>query len=229
MEALTGASVAALTIYDMCKGFSHNIVIKETRLLRKQGGKKRFQTTPINGTSKNTLLSTKPQGGKFHRNEMAFLGAPCGDIQRLTSALASELTLDLGYVDADHGDGGQAPDFGTTYTDKISHHQFEFDHQDYTYRFRQLFNDKDGILVNGNHFLAARQIVIINDKKEESLNRKLDRLTQVEAFILDEGMSQPFEFLKSLPEYEKIPILHIHDIAKIAQVVKASFLLVSAD
>ena len=39
MEALTGASVAALTIYDMCKALSHDIVIAETRLLSKRGGK----------------------------------------------------------------------------------------------------------------------------------------------------------------------------------------------
>eukprot|EP00455_Lapot_gusevi_P042730 TRINITY_DN5114_c0_g1_i1.p1 TRINITY_DN5114_c0_g1~~TRINITY_DN5114_c0_g1_i1.p1 ORF type:complete len:188 (-),score=10.80 TRINITY_DN5114_c0_g1_i1:20-583(-) len=39
MEALTGASVAALCVYDMCKGVSHNIVIKETRLIEKTGGK----------------------------------------------------------------------------------------------------------------------------------------------------------------------------------------------
>jgi len=43
MEALTGASVAALTIYDMCKGFSQNIIIKETKLMRKSGGKTDFQ------------------------------------------------------------------------------------------------------------------------------------------------------------------------------------------
>ena len=39
MEALTGASVAALTIYDMCKAFSHEMVIRETRLISKSGGK----------------------------------------------------------------------------------------------------------------------------------------------------------------------------------------------
>lgn len=39
MEALTGASVAALTIYDMCKALSHDIVIAETRLVEKRGGK----------------------------------------------------------------------------------------------------------------------------------------------------------------------------------------------
>jgi cyclic pyranopterin monophosphate synthase len=39
MEALTGASVAALTIYDMCKALSHDIAIVETRLIEKRGGK----------------------------------------------------------------------------------------------------------------------------------------------------------------------------------------------
>lgn len=43
MEALTGASVAALTIYDMCKAFSHDIVIRETRLVEKSGGKRDFR------------------------------------------------------------------------------------------------------------------------------------------------------------------------------------------
>lgn len=42
MEALTGASIAALTIYDMCKAFSHDIVIEQTRLIRKTGGKSDF-------------------------------------------------------------------------------------------------------------------------------------------------------------------------------------------
>ena len=43
MEALTGASIAALTIYDMCKAFSHDIVIRETRLIEKTGGKRDFK------------------------------------------------------------------------------------------------------------------------------------------------------------------------------------------
>jgi cyclic pyranopterin monophosphate synthase len=43
MEALTAASIAALTIYDMCKAMSHNIVIKEIRLLEKTGGKNDYK------------------------------------------------------------------------------------------------------------------------------------------------------------------------------------------
>ena len=43
MEALTGASVAALAIYDMCKGLSHDIVIESTQLIEKTGGKLDFK------------------------------------------------------------------------------------------------------------------------------------------------------------------------------------------
>ena len=39
MEALTGASIAALTVYDMCKALSHDIMIGGVRLLTKEGGK----------------------------------------------------------------------------------------------------------------------------------------------------------------------------------------------
>ena len=38
MEALVGASIAALTVYDMCKALSHNIIIKEIKLMEKTGG-----------------------------------------------------------------------------------------------------------------------------------------------------------------------------------------------
>jgi cyclic pyranopterin phosphate synthase len=42
MEALTGASIAALTIYDMCKALSHDIVIGDIRLLAKDGGRSSY-------------------------------------------------------------------------------------------------------------------------------------------------------------------------------------------
>lgn len=43
MEALTACSVAALTIYDMCKALSHDITIDNIRLLKKSGGKSDFE------------------------------------------------------------------------------------------------------------------------------------------------------------------------------------------
>ena len=43
MEALTGATVAALTVYDMCKALSHDIRITAVRLLEKSGGRRNFR------------------------------------------------------------------------------------------------------------------------------------------------------------------------------------------
>lgn len=51
MEALMGASAAALTLYDMCKALSHDIEISQVRLLRKSGGKRDF----TRGTRKRKL------------------------------------------------------------------------------------------------------------------------------------------------------------------------------
>ncbi|MBL9202405.1 MAG: cyclic pyranopterin monophosphate synthase MoaC [Opitutaceae bacterium] len=43
MEALTGATIAALTFYDMAKAVTHGIMIKDVRLLEKTGGKKDYR------------------------------------------------------------------------------------------------------------------------------------------------------------------------------------------
>jgi cyclic pyranopterin phosphate synthase len=42
MEALTAVSIAALTVYDMCKAVSHDIEIRSIRLIQKSGGKHEF-------------------------------------------------------------------------------------------------------------------------------------------------------------------------------------------
>jgi len=46
MEALTAATVAALTVYDMCKAQSLKIEIRDTYLLEKKGGKRNYERTP---------------------------------------------------------------------------------------------------------------------------------------------------------------------------------------
>ena len=46
MEALTGATVAALTVYDMCKALSHRITIGPAKLLAKRGGKRTVGRAP---------------------------------------------------------------------------------------------------------------------------------------------------------------------------------------
>jgi cyclic pyranopterin phosphate synthase len=43
MEALTGATTAALTVYDMCKALGYGILIREVALIAKTGGKRDFK------------------------------------------------------------------------------------------------------------------------------------------------------------------------------------------
>ncbi|MBR2589479.1 MAG: cyclic pyranopterin monophosphate synthase MoaC [Clostridia bacterium] len=48
MEALTGASVAALTIYDMCKAIDRGMIIESVKLLEKTGGKSDYRAADAN-------------------------------------------------------------------------------------------------------------------------------------------------------------------------------------
>ena len=47
MEALTGVTIAALTVYDMCKSMSHDIVVKNISLLEKTGGKSDYNLSAM--------------------------------------------------------------------------------------------------------------------------------------------------------------------------------------
>ena len=163
----------------------------------------------------------RPSGGLFHRNEIAILGAPCGIIQRLAVQIADHLSgeFTIGYVDADHGtESGHDSPFYTAYTDKIGFHQLNWNDPKPAYRFSKLFHGADALIINGNHFKAASQIVLVNAKKEDSLQRKLDRLNNVQLVILDEGMEAPFAFLD--PFIQNAKVLKMDQTDKIAAEVR---------
>jgi len=176
---------------------------------------------------KHTALK-RPNLGHFGRNEWAIIGAPCGSIQtlarRLTGLLAAQYKV--AYVDADHKSADEAEmplqtllgsGAAMEYTDKITHRRFEWGRGMGPFQYRPLFNEQDLILVNGNHFEAARQIVIIDKRKEQSLQKKLDRLGNVQLFLLAEGAEAIYPFLKDhLPGWEQVPVMQIADTERIA-------------
>ncbi len=185
---------------------------------------------------------TKPDLGNFGRNEWAIMGTNCGNIQKLAKELSKNIfpPYKIAYVDADHSTGipsekagDEAPPlpYFLEYTDKIQAHRFDFQNKITPFQYKTLFNETDIVLVNGNHFEAKRQIVVLDEKKFESLSRKLNRLTHVEAFIvLDEDLTT-FEklsnlipvFLKNhLPDWRKIPVFTIHETEKIADHIIAN-------
>ncbi len=182
---------------------------------------------------KHTKLS-KPNYGFFGRNEWAIIGTPCGNIQQLAYKITQKLAekYQVSYVDADHKSTDDAltattkenaMDFGANlvYTDKINFHRFDTKANFDTYQFRQYFNETDLVLVNGNHFTAKKQIVVIDPKKEESLSRKLDRLTNVGLILMTEAATEIPTFLKEhLPNIEEIPTYPFSRISRIAAFIE---------
>lgn len=182
---------------------------------------------------------TRPKLGEFGRNEWAIIGTPCGQIQTLSYEIINILQdrFKISYVDADHKNeddpnelevDNPALALGATleYTDKISHHRFDFKTDFNSFQYRTLFNEQDLILVNGNHFKAKSQIVVIDPKKEKSLEKKLDRLTNVELILMTGEEQSIYPFLKNhLKDWAHIPVLHFSKTQEIANFIAENVLL----
>lgn len=181
---------------------------------------------------KHTKL-TRPNLGEFGRNEWAIIGTVCSDIKKIAFDIINNLKYDynLAYADADHKaedeldfNRDNAMAFGATmeYTDKITFNRFDEQRTLSKFQMRQYFNEQDGVLINGNHFLGKKQIVVIDTRKEESLKKKLDRLTDVGLFILAKGQTDIYPFLKEyLPNWKDVPMLQMTDLEGIKNFVQS--------
>jgi molybdopterin-guanine dinucleotide biosynthesis protein A len=159
---------------------------------------------------------TRPEIGFFGRNEIAFLGAPCGLIKTLVDKIIEKLpeNLPVTYVDADHGNE-ESTLASNTFQDKISYRRLEKKSIS-TFDQKFLLADQDMILVNGNHFEAKSQIVIIHANKKESLKKRIAQLTNIKAVVLDEGVENIYDWLEIPAE---IPVFKINEIGKIVNLV----------
>lgn len=168
--------------------------------------------------SKHAKLN-KPSIGSFGRNEWAFLGAPCGVIKDLVESISKNIPGSYIYIDETHNHDGALDVFPHL----IKHgEEFEINHS-HTWNKngnRSLLGNIDFLFINGNHFEGAKQIVFLNSKKEESLSRKLDRLSNVKCFIHSDDVAKPYNFLKNhLSHWETIPSFHISEVEHIADFI----------
>ncbi len=134
---------------------------------------------------KHTKL-THPNIGHFGRNEWAIIGTTCADIQVLTQKIVLALPeFKVAYLDASHGATEDHSNLAfLTYTQKSGLHHFSTQGDLTKWQIRPYFNEADLLLINGNHFQGQRQIVVIDTKKEISMSKKLERLTDVGLVLL---------------------------------------------
>ena len=172
---------------------------------------------------KHSLLE-KPKGGYYHSNEGTILGAPCGLIAQLISKLAQLLDKNgstCGYLDMEHQAVEMATAWSGQLTDKINHFQYTSQRKLHRHDYKKLFADLDLLFVNGNHFSGQKQIAVVNEKKKDSLKRKLDKLTDLKVVILDEGISQPFGYLADFIQPDTL-VISISETEKLAELLITS-------
>ncbi len=174
--------------------------------------------------TKHTAL-TKPLGGAYHSNEWGIIGAPCDIITKLSRQISERLQskYKVGYLDAAHQSPEKQDSFYITYTDKIAFQSFHTLTKPKQKQFRKFFNDLDLLIVNSNHFKADKQIVLINEQKKASLQRKLDRLTDVRLILVEQAGDAIHDYLHNVVE-KHIPILPIDQIGAITDIIETDFL-----
>ena len=134
----------------------------------------------------------KPVSGFYHKNEWAIYGTTCAQINELFHKINFGLKdLNIAYVDADHSESGSIfhtqigkKNFTLTQTHEWNKYDDAIQCQFY-----------DGVIVNGNHYPATRQIVVINANKRESLLRRVEQLTQIDAIVKPTG-EEIFDFVQ---------------------------------
>jgi len=161
--------------------------------------------------------------GQWGRSEYAILGTSCDKITAFVSNINKHISpyLRLAYMDASHSSETYTNErliYNTSHDNHLEIHRHEPDNK---YNYRRLLNDSDIQLINGNHFLAEQQIVILGDKKE-SLSKKTNRLTNLKFIITTDDHAQPWEFLQPHIKLET-QIISIHDIDILAQKFVTNF------
>lgn len=172
----------------------------------------------------------KPSYGKFNRKEWAIAGTQCSNIKSLADKIIVALSpqYKCTYVDAKHsGENEDAllpPHLASgaiaSYTDRINYQQFNFKKECNDFELRQLLNDADIVLVNGNHFQAKSQVVVIDETERESLKNRTEQLTNIELILLADNVSDVFEFIKDFPSFNKIPVYKLNETFKIINFFK---------
>ena len=194
--------------------------------------------SPTVKRTKHAALA-RPDVGEFGRAELAILGAPCGDIQALMARLLPHLApqLRVAYVDADHaaGDAAEAGDAAATpaksvpyvaenglsaeLVDKITYRQLNLTRALDKFSQPELLAHESVVLVNGNHFRARQQVVIVDPRKP--LDKKLDRLTDVRLILLAEGQTElPAVLREHLSAAPLPPVMPLADTVKIAAFIR---------
>jgi molybdopterin-guanine dinucleotide biosynthesis protein A len=155
----------------------------------------------------------------FAPNEIAFVGTKCDIISNLVEQISHNLVnYKLAYFDASHNDAVETHPleiftFHHKGTAKIS-----INLKENKFNQRVQFSQYDLLFINGNHFQGAKQILILDNHKEDSVKKRLDQLNNIQFVIKLTNNSTYFDFLElHHPQIKNLLFYSIDEIDKISK------------
>lgn len=131
--------------------------------------------------------------GQYHSLEFGIYGTDCKSINELVNKLSQNLNhYNCLFIDADHQENNQ----GAFYQTKEKQFHYSYKNKHFTQDNVLLSNSAELVFVNGNHYPASNQIIIINPQKEASLKRRVDQLESIFAVIVNKDSNEIYPFIK---------------------------------
>ena len=165
---------------------------------------------------------TRREFGNYASNEIAFLGTKCSTISNLVNQISEKLSpvYNLAYLDASHD-----KEIKALKTDNFTFHHsgslaMNSAKKMNRYNDKILFSAYDFVFINGNHYKAEQQILILDYEKEASVLKRIDQLNNIQFIIFLNEKSKIFDFLiDQYPNIKNSKIYNINDIDKIGQLI----------
>ena len=165
----------------------------------------------------------------FAPNEIAILGTKCSIIADFVQKMSKKLEkrAKIAYLDASHLEDMKAP----LYDEFVAHDsgnlsissKYSLNH----YNERILFSNYDLLFINGNHYEGAKQILILDKKKEASVKKRLEQLDRIQFVVKLTEDAEYFDFL--VEEYPTIKNLKCYHIDNLGAISKHLFDLIQAE
>ena len=121
------------------------------------------------------------ENDNFAFNEVSIVGTKCDVIANLVNQVAKKLTnFKIAYFDASHNDAIESKAFEKF----VFHHKgtakIEINSTVNKFNQRIQLSQYDLLFINGNHYQGAKQILILDNHKEESVKKRLDQLNNIQ-------------------------------------------------
>ncbi len=141
---------------------------------------------PIKNKHRKHPKLNKPFEGIYHHNEWQIIGDNCDNIFIFTQQITETLPdLKIGYLDNDHNPEQYQNTFYTHIEKKDKLSEFKTKSIDNPYQTRKFVSNLDLLFVNGNHYQASKQIILLNEQRLDKLEKKISTLNNIQLVVTE--------------------------------------------